>query len=382
MSPDAVPADAQAMLTIDLAALAANWRLLRDRAEGAACGAVVKADAYGTGIERAVPALARAGCRTFFTAHVSEGVRARASLRDAGVPDADARVFVLNGFHPALAAPALYRDAQLSAVLGSAEELGAWTALADPGLVCALHVDTGMNRLGFDHDAAARLDADALAAARVVLLMSHFVSAEVPDAPVNARQVALFDALRGGPLGPVPASLANSSGIFLPGRPHYDLVRPGFALYGGNPLPGRSNPMRAVVGLTAPILQVRTVGAGETAGYNGRWVAPRPTRLATIGIGYADGLPRNARTVDGEGDGPAALMAGVPCRLVGRVSMDTSIVDVTEAPAGAARPGAVMEILGPTLTVDDLAQRTGTVGYEILTNLGRRYRRRSINETP
>lgn len=385
MSQDAEPsveADAQAVLTVDLAALAANWRFLRDRAGSAACGAVVKADAYGTGIEHATPALARAGCRTFFTAHVSEGVRARESLRATGLPDADARVFVLNGFHPDLASPALYRDAHLSAVVGSADELLAWkdAAGADPVMTCALHVDTGMNRLGFDPGEAMRLDAATLAGARVSVVMSHFVAAEEPGNPVNARQVALFDDLRRGPLGAVPGSLANSSGIFLPGRPHYDLVRPGFALYGGNPLPGRPNPMRAVVGLTARILQTRTVGAGEAVGYNGRWIAPRPTRLATIGIGYADGLPRNAKTIGGE-EGPVALLAGVPCRLVGRVSMDTSVVDVTDAPAGEVRPGATVEILGGTITVDDLAERTGTIGYEILTSLGRRYRRHYLGGT-
>ncbi|WP_131193800.1 alanine racemase [Lichenihabitans psoromatis] len=371
-----VPPDGQAVLTIDLDALAGNWRVLAGRAAPAECGAVVKADAYGIGIERAVPALARAGCRTFFTAHVSEGARARASLRQAGFGDATARVFILNGFHPTAVATDLFHGASLSPVIGSAAELDAFAAARRQGrpLRCALHVDTGMNRLGFDPDEALGLDQDRLAAAGIDVVMSHFVSAEEPDNPVNAKQIERFDQLRQGLLQSYPASLANSSGLFLESRPIYALARPGYALYGGNPTPGRPNPMQPVVSLSAKILQTRWIEAGESVGYNGRWIAPRRTRAATIGLGYADGFPRNAMTI-GHGDGPKALVGGRPCRLIGRVSMDLSIVDVTDAPEGDAEAGCMIELLGPTITVDDLGEQTGTIGYEILTNLGRRYQR-------
>ena len=368
--------DAQAVLTIDLDALAANWQALQRRAADAECAAVVKADAYGTGIEHAVPALARAGCRTFFTAHAAEGARARASLRDAGYGDGAARVFILHGFHPALMPVDLFGRFDLSPVIGSGEELRAWTAARPEGGRCALHVDTGMNRLGFSLADSKALDAGSLAAANVDLLMSHFTVAETPSDPTNAAQIARFEDVRRGLLGQYRASLSNSSGFFLPQRPFYDLVRPGYALYGGNPTPDHANPMRPVVGLEAPILQTRWIAAGEAAGYNGRWVAARRTRLATIGVGYADGLPRNAMTV-GVGEPPVGLVGDVPCPLVGRVSMDLSILDITDAP-DATRAGTPVRILGPEITVDDLGARTNTIGYEILTNLGRRYRRHYV----
>ena len=373
-----VAPDAQAILTIDLDALKANWQLLAARAAPAECAAVVKADAYGIGIEHAVPALARAGCRTFFVAHVSEGARARASLRQAGFDDPACRVFILSGFHADVAPAEAFHAAALGPVLGAAEELAAWAEVRtqDCG-PSALHVDTGMNRLGFGPAEAMRLDAATLDLAGVALVMSHFVSAEERGLPISDRQIEAFEALRRGPLGAYPASLANSSGLFLASRPVYALARPGYALYGGNPTPGSPNPMRAVVRLQARILQTRGIEAGETAGYNARWTAARPTRLATIGIGYADGLPRNALSLEGQ-DGPKVLIDGVPCPLVGRVSMDLSIVDVTEAPAAAARVGALAEMLGPTITVDDLGALTGTIGYEILTGLGRRHTRHYV----
>ena len=364
--------DAQAILTIDLDALGANWRALAARAAPAECGAAVKADAYGLGIERAVPALARAGCRSFFVAHVAEGRRTRMAL------DAEAlggRIFVLHGFLPGSAFAADYRDHRLAPVIGSLAELAGWTAArADwpeslrPG--CAIHVDTGMNRLGLSVDDALALSPAALEAAGAAIAMTHLVTAEDPADPVNARQIADFARAREGALGTLPASVANSSGIFLPQRPFHALVRPGYALYGGNPTPGRPNPMRPVVSLDLRILQVRDVPAGATAGYNGRWTAPRPSRLATLALGYADGVP-----IARSGGGPAVEIDGVPCPLVGRISMDLSIADVTDLPGDGARPGALASLLDRETTVDDLARACGTIGYEILVNLGRRHRR-------
>ncbi|WP_237480055.1 alanine racemase [Lichenibacterium dinghuense] len=370
--------DAQAVLTIDLDALGANWRTLAARAAPAECGAAVKADAYGIGIEAAVPALARAGCLTFFVAHASEGRRARAALDAAGL---GARIFVLNGFHPEAADFDLYRAHGLDAVIGSAEELRAWTearaAAAGERLPdAALHVDTGMNRLGFPVEDARFLSQAELQGAGISLVMSHLVSAEDPADPVNARQIAAFDHARERALKALPASLANSSGVFLPGRPAYDLVRPGYALYGGNPQPGRPNPMRPVARLDARVLQVRQVPAGASAGYNARWTAERPSRLATIALGYADGVPIGGSGIDGRG--AEVFAGGVPCRLVGRISMDLSIADVTHLPAGALKAGDTVEWLGPHADVDALAARCGTIGYEILVNLGRRHRRHYI----
>lgn len=370
--------DASAVLTIDLDALGDNWRRLARLAAPAACGAAVKADAYGIGIERAVPALARAGCRTFFTAHMSEGVRVRQALRQAGF---EGRIFVLNGFHPDAAPIDPFVDFDLAPVIGSAEELAAWEGVlaranASPNLACALHVDTGMNRLGLPVEETRRLPLQRLERARVALVMSHLVSAEMPDDAINATQIAAFERARAGPLARFPASLANSSGIFLPQFPVHDLVRPGYALYGGNPTPGAPNPMRPVVSLEARILQVRSVPAEATAGYNGRWTAARPSRLATLGLGYADGLPVGASGIGG--GGACVYMGDLPCPIVGRVSMDLTIIDVTEAPPSEARPGSVVEVLGRHIGVDELGRRAGTIGYEILTNLGRRYARHCI----
>ncbi len=372
--------DGQAILTIDLDALCENWRRLAARAAPAECGAAVKADAYGCGIEAAVPALARAGCRTFFVAHVSEGRRARAALDEAGQ---EGRIFVLNGFHPGASSLSDYRQHRLDAVIGSAEDLAAWqearagwTGTDRP--VCAVHVDTGMNRLGFPVGEARRLSRASLDAAGIAFVMSHLVSAEDPADPVNARQIALFDHARDGALGSFPASLSNSSGIFLPQTPFYDLVRPGYALYGGNPTPGRPNPMLAVVSLQARILQCRDVPAGATAGYNGRWAATRPSRLATIALGYADGIPIGGSGIDGRG--ASVLVDGVPCPLVGRISMDLTIVDVTDVPANRVQADAMVEWLGPHADVDALARTCGTIGYEILVNLGRRHRRHYIGD--
>jgi alanine racemase len=343
-------------LTIDLDALRDNWRRLARESAPAECAAVVKANAYGTGIEIAAPALFEAGCRTFFVAHVGEGARARKAL--GPVP----RIFMLNGFE-AEAAVADYTQSDLSPVIGSAEELARW----DSSKPYALHVDTGMNRLGF---ALAELETRSASPA---LLMSHFVSAEVPDDPINARQIAAF--ARAQALFPdVSASLANSSGIFLTQRPHYDLVRPGYALYGGNPTPGRENPMRPVVTLEIAVQQTRWIEAGDTCGYNARWTAKRRTRLATLLVGYADGLPYSAGGSDAA-SGPEVRIAGRMCPLVGRLSMDLAIADVTGLPEDQVQPGTLARFFGADTPLDAFAAKAGTIGYTVLTGLGSRYAR-------
>jgi alanine racemase len=366
--------DHGAILTIDLGAYAANWRRLRQRVGDAFCGAVVKADAYGLGIEQAVPSLYQAGCRHFFVAHLSEAIRLRASLPDP------ADIYVLNGL-PA-GSIGLYRRHGLRPVIGSRSEWDEWlqAGLGDGDF--ALHVDTGMNRLGFRLDEALVLIASgAFDRESPAIVMSHFVSSEQPDDPVNGEQIMRFEqaktafAARKTARNPL-FSLANSSGHFLPQKPFHHLTRPGYALYGGNPCPGRPNPMHPVVALSAPIIQVLEIEAGENIGYNGIWQAKRRSRIATFSLGYADGIPRTARGDGGEtGTGPAIALAGriLPC--IGRISMDLMIADVTDLAPGQADRGSMVEMIGPTIDLDRAAAGFGTIGYELLTSLGKRHRR-------
>ena len=214
------------------------------------------------------------------------------------------------------------------------------------------------------------------AASGADLLMSHFVSSEFPDDPINAVQIERFDAARAA-FPSLPASLANSSGMFLGGRPSYDLARPGYALYGGNPTPGAANPMRPVVTLAIAIQQTRSIEAGMTCGYNAQWTAKRRTRLATLLAGYADGLPRGAGATDSK-PGAEVAIAGHRCPLVGRVSMDLTIADVTDLPENAAQPGDLAEFFGSSIDLDEYAARSGTIGYHVLTSLGQRYERRFV----
>lgn len=349
-------------LAIDLDAVAANWRTLREHHPSGPVAAVVKADAYGLGAARVAPRLLAEGCRHFFTAHLDEALALRPLLPGA-------LLCVLNGLWPG-------QDAEFAArgvvpVLGSLAELAAWSARARAlgrRLPALLHVDTGMNRLGLPPDEVDRLAAEpaALDGVDVLYVMTHLVAAEDPDDPANAAQLARFrDAC--ARLPPLPRSLANSSGLFLGPEYGSDLARPGAALYGINPTPGRPNPMRDAVRLTAPVLQLRDVPAGARVGYNGTWTAPRPSRIATVSVGYADGFPRSLS------NRATAFFDGAPVPLVGRVSMDLATFDATDHPG--LRPGARLELIGPHVPPDAVAARAGTNGYEVLTSLGRRYRR-------
>ncbi|HST75557.1 MAG TPA: alanine racemase [Acetobacteraceae bacterium] len=351
-----------ARLEIDLDAIAANWRFLRDRHPSGAVAGVVKADGYGLGARQVAARLYREGCRHFFVAHFAE---ARA-IRDL-LPDA--MLAVLNGLIPGTEAE--YTATGILPVLGSLAEVGAWSAAARrlgrklPGL---LHVDTGMSRLGLDPRELAILQADhaRLDGIDLQYVMTHLVSSEIPDDPINQRQRRRFADARAG-LPPVPSSLANSSGIFLGEDFASDLARPGAALYGINPTPGRPNPMRPVVRLLARVLQVRDVAMGETVGYNATWRVPGPSRIATVGVGYADGWHRSH---SGRG---AAFFDGRPVPLVGRVSMDLTTYDVTARPEIGV--GTPLELIGPSVPPDQVAEAAGTNGYEVLTSLGRRFAR-------
>lgn len=353
-----------AELTVDLSAIADNWRMLSRRVPSAECGAVVKADAYGCGIEQVVPALTWAGCHTFFVAHLSEARRVRKVA-------ADATIYVLNGLLPG-SVPA-YRAINARPVLSAHEDIAEWAAEGRNGLA-ALQVDTGMNRLGLAvEDAASLQGAKVFDSIDICLLMTHFSSAEAPDDPANMRQIKRFAEIA-EQFPDVSKSLLNSSGHFLGIAPPYDLTRPGFALYGGNPVPGEANPMKPVVKLTARILQTRVVSNGEAVGYNGRWHARGRRKLATVCLGYADGFPRNASYTDVL-PGGHAMVGGVKCPFAGTVSMDLIIIDVSDAPTGSAERGCDVTLIGDGLDIDSVALSGKTVGYELLTSLGRRYTR-------
>lgn len=340
---------AQAILSIDLDAITANWRALAalGRAEA---GAVVKADAYGLGADRVAPALARAGVRTFFVAEAQEGARLRAALGSG--PE----IFVFTG-HMTGDGPVL-RDAGLVPLLNARDQVRRHLDSL-PGHPFGVQLDTGMNRLGME-EADWRAVSPGLLAAGPRLLMSHLACADEPDHPMNARQLASFRRMTGDMS--VPRSFAATGGILLGPDYHFELTRPGIGLYGSLPFAEA----RPVVRLSLPVVQVRDVAEGETVGYGNAWTAPRPSRIATVSSGYADGL---LRALGGRGRVWAGAIA---CPLVGRVSMDLMGVDVT----GLADDPETLEILGPHQGVDALATAAGTIGYEILTALGPRYARR------
>ncbi len=345
--------DAAAILTVDLGAIVANYRMLAARAAPAICAAVVKADAYGLGVAEVAPALARAGCEHFFVAHAAEGVALRRVL------GAGAAIHVLHGPLPGTE-PIFTREA-LVPVLNSAAQAAGWQA--GGGGMATLQVDTGMARLGVPAQELAGLPALDLCS-----VMSHLACADDPAHPANAAQRAAFAALRARWPG-VPASLAASSGIFLGPAYHFDMVRPGASLYGGAPQAG-ANPMRPVVRLQARVIQVRDIPQGAAVGYGESWRAGVPSRIATIACGYADGYRRSASNHG------AAWLDGVRLPVVGRVSMDSITLDATALPPGRLSPGTLVELIGPHWTIDDVAATAGTIGYEVLTSLGQRFRRR------
>jgi len=360
--------EAGGILTIDLSAIEANWRALGRRAMPSECAAVIKADGYGCGLEQVAIHLARAGCKTFFVADLNEARRLRAVSPEP-------TVYVLNGLLPGTSAT--YADLRAKPVIGSMVELAEWDAfcLANQWQGgAALHVDTGMNRLGISaNDAAALAPRIRAENHGITLLMSHLACAETPEHALNEQQLKLFREVRILYRG-ISSSLANSSGIFLGNAAHCDMVRPGVALYGVNPTPGHSNPMRPVIELHARVVQVRNVPKGETVGYNAGWTAKRATRLAVVAVGYADGYLRAASASD-LAPGADAIVAGKRCPLAGRVSMDLLAIDITDLPDNAVRRGDLATLIGDEITVDVLANAAGTIGYEVLTGLGKRYHR-------
>ena len=374
-SPSPREQHAGGRLTIDLSALAGNWMRLRDRSRPADCSAVVKGDGYGIGLERAAETFWNAGCRTFFVALPEEGMRLREVLPEA-------TIYVLNGLFRG--AEADYREARLIPVLGSPGEIEDWGRFArsvERELPAAIHVDTGMNRLGLtlaEAEGFAGVNMEEGVAPK--LLVSHLACADTPEHPLNERQLAAFQAARA--LYPdIPASLANSAGILAGGDFLCDLVRPGIALYGGRAQAAGDNPMAPVVTLEARVLQVRSVGADETVGYGGIGSLAQPGRVAIVSVGYADGLLRNAGERR-DSPGAAAWIAGHRLPYVGRVSMDLIALDVSGVPERLVERGSWVELFGPHVAIDDVARVAGTIGYEFLTDLSRRYARRYVGLDP
>jgi alanine racemase len=361
-----VPLSARAVLTVDLAALRANWARLNQVSGRAECAGVIKADAYGLGLAPIARALTNEGCKTFFVATIDEGRTARAVQPGA-------TVYVLDGLLPG--AEAHYAGFDLRPVLSSLPEVRDWAAYCRARgrkLAAAIHIDTGMNRLGMPEPEVKALAAspELLSAFETALVMSHLACADHPDDPMNERQRERFESLR-ALLPPAPASLANSGGTFFGAPYHFDLVRPGIALYGGRAHEGRPNPMQPVVRFAARILQVREAPPGATIGYGATYVVQRPTRIATLACGYADGFLRALSVATGEA-GPVGYIGDYPVPIVGRVSMDFITVDVTDVPPEQARRGTWVEVMGHRVTVDDLTDKAGTIGYELLSRLGQR----------
>jgi len=374
-----MPDSYSAALTIDIGAIVANYRLLAGRTAPAVCGAAVKADCYGLGAAMIAPHLRRAGCSHFFVATVDEGMALRPLLPGA-------KIYLMNGLPPGSE-----RDVagnELIPILNSMGELERWKT-ANRGLgarPAGLQFDTGLNRLGLSHDDALHLIADPhrLDGLDLALIMSHLSCADDPEHPQNRAQLRRFreitDSLRlpprlGNSLGGnarALRSLAASSSIFLGSDYHFDLARPGAALYGINPVLGTENPLRQAVRLQAKILQLREVDLNMTVGYGASHQFRGPSVLATIGVGYADGIFRSL------GNRGAVFVAGQRAPIVGRVSMDLITIDVGHLPRGSVSPGMSVDLIGPDQNVDAMARDAGTIGYEILTNLGTRFQRRYV----
>jgi len=351
-----------ARLTVRLGALTANYAEIGRLAPGAAVAPVVKADAYGTGLAPVATALAGAGADSFFVARVEEGEALRTLLPKA-------RIFVLDGLAPD--SVPRYLGRALVPVLNTMDQLALWRETARnerTTLSAVVHIDTGMNRLGFDTTDFNLLAVDAPALFKgldLALVMSHLACADAPDHPMNARQLARFRAVLAR-LPSAPASLAASGGVILGRDYHFDLVRPGIALYGGNPQAERLNPFKTAVVFTGRILQIRRVDKGESVGYGATFHTERPAILATVALGYADGL---MRAISNQG---AAAIAGVRAPVVGRVSMDLVVLDVSAVPPSALGIGAEAEFFGDTIALEEFAANTGTVNYEALTSVGAR----------
>ena len=364
-------------LAVDLDALAANWRDLAARSKPARCSAVVKANAYGLGVEHVVPVLLTAGCESFFVALPEEGVAVRRIA-----PKAD--VFILNGVHEHSAATMV--EAGLIPVLSSLAQIELWARYGrERGIhpPCAIGIDTGMNRLGLTAEEALTLRKRNMEEHLVspVLVMSHLACGDRADHPMNATQRESFQRIAAA-FDDIDSSLANSAGVMLGDSFLFDVTRPGIAIYGGCASQDRPNPMRPVITLEARIVQLRHAAKGETVSYGATQTLTRDTDIAVVSVGYADGYPRAG---SGAGvplreavvSGQYGFIGDIRVPLLGRITMDLTLFDVTDVPADALEQGWI-ELIGPNIPLDDAAEAAGTIGYELLTGLGPRYERRYL----
>lgn len=364
-------------LTVDLGALADNWREMARRSGTARAAAVVKADAYGLGLEDCGITLYEAGARDFFVAVAREGVTLRAYAPDA-------RIYVLSGIWPGQ--EAMFFEHDLVPVLASEEQLAFWMSVTSEygDHPCALQVDTGFNRLGLPLEDAIAFadDVSRPASFSPVLVLSHLHSGDTPSSPLNRKQLSAFQKVAEAFEG-IETSLSASAGIFLGPDYHFDLTRPGIALYGGEAVVGVQNPMKPVVKAEARIIQIRDGKKGETVSYGGTYQLSRDSRLAIVSAGYADGY---SRALSGSGvplrqtvaQGGFGFVAGRKVPVIGRITMDLTIFDVTDIPTSEIQADDYVELFGPNIAVDDVARNAGTIGYELLTSLGLRYERRYL----
>jgi alanine racemase len=357
--------EAGGVLRIDLSAIGMNWEAVAKRTV-AECAAVVKADAYGCGIDSVAAALATTGCKTFFVSDLAEAKRVRAVAPNANI-------YVLNGMFPDTGPAFAAINAQ--PVIRSLVEMSQWDAFVASSRWqggFALYVDAGMIRHGLTMEeaiaSAARIQAPPFS---ISLLMSHLENVEKQDHSLIDRQISQFQDLR-RLYGRVPASLANSAGIFLGSKTHCDVVRPGSALYGLNPTPGQPNPMMSAIELRARIMHICALAPGETVENGGGWTAKLPTRVAIVSIGYADGF---ARAAGAAAHSLQAIVGGKLCPIRGRPSMDSLAIDVSALPPGAARHGEMVTLVGGEISLDALAVSAKSTGWEVLASLGRRYHR-------
>lgn len=360
---------AGAVLKIDLNALRNNYRLLRSKLGTASCGAAVKADGYGLGAIRISQALFEEGCRHFFVAHLNEAIALRPHILES------AAIYVMHG--SPVGYEAEFIEHRCVPVLNSAQQILAWRKLAESkqlALPAIIQLDTGMSRMGLsDKEVQAWLaNPDFIQGIQLQYLMSHLACAEDQQHPMNQLQLQRFNALR-TQLPNCAASLANSSGIFLGHDFHFDLARPGAALYGVAPVAGQANPMQAVAHLQGCIIQTREIAAGTGVGYGLTWRSTAPGRIATVAVGYADGW---LRSLSNRG---VAHINGLAAPMVGNVSMDTITLDVSNIPLAQLYPGALVDLISASNTVDQVAQCAATIGYEILTSLGTRYQRHYVS---
>ena len=357
-------------LTINLKAIKDNWQLLNARLGVTNCGAVVKTNAYGLGAIPVARVLLAAGCRTLFVATMDEAIELREQVTDKY------QLVVFGGMAYNSYADCVHYN--ILPVLTTVRHLSLWAQScrkANRQWPCIIKVDTGMHRFGLSlNEIYAHLDdTHLLNQCSPVMLMSHLACADDPEAPLNTCQLESFSSIvdKARELFPaIKASLANSSGIFLGPRYFFDTARPGIALYGGNPTPYRANPMQPVVSLQLPVAQITVVNSGETVGYGGDFTASGDRKIATVLGGYADGLPR---CLGGRGYG---YYCGYRVPMIGRISMDATAFDISVVPDNelSAKLGAI-EILGEHQSVDQLACQADTIHCEILTKLGRRFRR-------